>query len=326
MEILIYQSMITLENEKKLTPNELYLYAQLRKRMTYSKTVETSVEILSKKLSFLKTPKRNRKAIRDLLESLQQKGFITYMEADGVVDVAFVYFEENFDLVPLSVLDLSQSPEDFMVLAFVFRHQKYTFTKTCMLARDYAGKLLECSEATARNILEELVNKGQLVKIAGKFKEDELNRKEANQFKIPFINGTEEAPQPMKRAEKPQVTEVKEVIEPVEEEPAQKQLTEQYELELAERLKSLEKLPPKIRAVKEKSIKQELHEKYFPKQNEENVEIDYSALQNEKVAYKPRLVEEKPKFDREHLQQIQNGNTRTVPTTKTTDSTVEKVF
>jgi hypothetical protein len=190
MEILVYQSFITIGHERKLNPNELYLYVQLRRRMSIDYKVETTVDLLSKRVTFLKTPKRNRLVIRKLLDSLQQKGAITFNEEDGVVDVEVVYFEENFDMVPLKVLEIS-SPEEFMLLVWVFRHQKYKgLTK---MSFEYASRLLESSEKTAFKVIDELVNVGKLHKISGPRKEDS-QQQEPNQYYIPSLVDKEKSP------------------------------------------------------------------------------------------------------------------------------------
>lgn len=146
--------------------------------------------------------------IRQLLESLQQKGAITFNEEDGVVDVEIVYFEENFDMVPLKVLEMS-NPEEFMVLVWVYRHQKYRgLTK---MSFEYASRLLESSEKTAFTVIDELVSVGKLHKISGPRKEDS-QQQEPNQYYIPFLDTRE----PKAVIEEPTA---QEEVEPIEEQP-----------------------------------------------------------------------------------------------------------
>lgn len=164
MEILVYQSFITFEDEKQLTPDELFVYGHIRKRMSLEYRVETSIDVLSKRIEFLKTPKRNKARIRQILQSLNDKGVINFIEEDGIIDIEVIYFEENFDMIPMNVFEGS-TPEEFMVMCFIYRHQKYN--EVCSLTYEYAGKLLGISTRTAFSVIEELVNVGKLYKIQG---------------------------------------------------------------------------------------------------------------------------------------------------------------
>jgi hypothetical protein len=89
MELIIYHHLFHTENKNRLTTQELFLYAQLRKRNMSNGILETSVDILSKRVILYKKPRQNKEIIKQILESLHEKKVIKFTEENGSLTLNF---------------------------------------------------------------------------------------------------------------------------------------------------------------------------------------------------------------------------------------------
>jgi hypothetical protein len=199
MELIIYHHLFHTENKNRLTTQELFLYAQLRKRNMSNGILETSVDILSKRVILYKKPRQNKEIIKQLLESLHEKKVIKFTEENGVLDIEFYYCEEPFIKLPSQWLDLIESPEELYLVAFIMsaKHKKR------QMPFAFISEVLNVSKNTAQKVVEGLVERGLLHKKTG---EKIFNHeREANTYTLPSISH-ESYERPQETIESPQDT------------------------------------------------------------------------------------------------------------------------
>lgn len=182
MELIIYHHLFHTENKNRLTTQELFLYTQLRKRNMSNGILETSLDILSKRVILYKKPRRNKEAIKELLVNLQKKKVIKFTEDNGVLDIEFYFCEEPFIKLSSQWLDLIESPEELYLVAFIMsaKHKRRSMPFA------FIGEVLNVSTNTAQNVVKGLVERGLLHKKTG---EKIFNHeREANTYTLPSIS------------------------------------------------------------------------------------------------------------------------------------------
>ncbi|MCK6256825.1 hypothetical protein LCY76_09485 [Fictibacillus sp. KIGAM418] len=182
MELIIYHHLFHTENKNRLTTQELFLYTQLRKRNMSNGVLETSLDILSKRVILYKKPRRNKEVIKELLVNLQKKKVIKFEEENGVIDIEFYFCEEPFIKLPSQWLDLIESPEELYLVAFIMsaKHKRRSMPFA------FIGEVLNVSTNTAQNVVKGLVERGLLHKKTG---EKIFNHeREANTYTLQSIS------------------------------------------------------------------------------------------------------------------------------------------
>jgi hypothetical protein len=174
----------TEEQQYKLTPQELYLYAHLsiRKTCFYDvPSVITSVDLLSQMVVLQKKQSANKKAIRAALEALKSKGVINFEASAANSNLLEVMFIDNdvlktpgFEPVYGDLFTLAETPEQFMVLCVVQRWK--SVSGFCTTGFERWMEILECGRGKVNDLLESMQTTGKIVVSSGK------NRRSYNRY------------------------------------------------------------------------------------------------------------------------------------------------
>jgi hypothetical protein len=191
MNIILYPFNYDLTNKHQmLTANELYLLAQLRSRIMTKGALETSYDLIDFwcDRKFSATPKTNKKLIKDLLLGLQEMKLLNFEEHNKkFVKIKFINYDGGYDMVPLELLEKSETPQEFQVLVFVLHYQD--MNGHCEFSFKGLEHLTQVSDRTNENIVNALCDRGLLVKHRG----DKVigNVRKPNKYFVPNIQREE---------------------------------------------------------------------------------------------------------------------------------------
>lgn len=161
--IIIYNSMITEEDNYHLTIEELYLYALLRKKQNFEGYTETSIAFLAmtSPVAFASTKhssQRNYKTIKDLLFSLKVKGIILIKREDeqkedykpnDYLKVDYASSTSGYSKIPYSAFDKCKTMTDFYIYCAVARWDNQIFSSSY-------GRWAKILQLTDRRVVEKI--------------------------------------------------------------------------------------------------------------------------------------------------------------------------
>src|SRR5699024_9780474 len=140
-----------------LSSRELYVFSWLSMYKNLEHEVVTSLDVLNKKIPFVKTKGSNKNILERTIKSLVDKGCIEILDEDSeVYEIFILNIDKNFIFIEFSkVRELSA--DELMIYAFLRRYDKYdaydvSYTKW--------SQILRCSKKTAVKQIEEAILDG----------------------------------------------------------------------------------------------------------------------------------------------------------------------
>ncbi len=186
--VLIYQEMVCPKSPKKLPVEDVFVYAQLRKRVSAFGEFDTNLDFLDTRIKLLADKSRNKKRIMMSIDRLAKQGYILVekLDKDNFI-IKFTDLDRNkhpYDLIPMPLVNQAQTPEEFVLFCHVVRFQKHM--DVCKLSDSWLMSVLTASKNKARDVVNDLVNRGYLVKRSGKYVDEKMQ--EMNAYFIPHVD------------------------------------------------------------------------------------------------------------------------------------------
>ncbi|MDZ5712786.1 hypothetical protein [Jeotgalibacillus haloalkalitolerans] len=176
-------------NENKMSPKELFLFAQMKSRVSYFGNLDTTIDMLSCFVSFKSRKSDNKKEIKSIISNLVQKGVIVVDQQEEYLRITFPHIGGNYDLIPMEILEKAMNPHEFMLLVYIYRFDH--MNGECLLSYSRIMELLETSRGKAFDIVEELLMKGMIHKKSGERLQDS-KRQEMNKYQVAFVKAPSE--------------------------------------------------------------------------------------------------------------------------------------
>lgn len=182
-----------LEDEKRITPEELYLYFKLTERkLAISDQTFTSVNLLSQEITYLTREDRNKNKINKLLNNLNTKNFISY-QLDQVtnsslliINFPYLNVDNNFVIIYFDEYYKFNSPEELFIYVYIKKWGKLGARKSY----DEWSMLLNKSQTTAKTLLYNLNTNNIINIITGTYYVNEIgqNLQSKNKYFISIDN------------------------------------------------------------------------------------------------------------------------------------------
>jgi len=155
-----------------LSSRELYVFSWLSMYKNLEHEVVTSLDVLNKKIPFVKTKGSNKNILERTIKSLVDKGCIEILDEDSeVYEILILNIDKNFIFIEFSkVRELSA--DELMIYAFLRRYDKYdaydvSYTKW--------SQILRCSKKTAVKQIEEAILDGIIDKKVNNYTNSKMN-------------------------------------------------------------------------------------------------------------------------------------------------------
>lgn len=171
--------------EELFTTRELYLYSFLETRTNIRGLVETSLSLINRKIKFVKTEYRNKKIIKETLESLQDKIAINIVEEDGeIYDIEMFEIEDNFTFVEYSKVEELRE-EELFIYTIVKRFEDYG---EYSLSYSRWSELLQCSKSHAINTVNKAVENKVIYKKVNNYTDKTINNQKIQETSTYSLN------------------------------------------------------------------------------------------------------------------------------------------
>lgn len=210
---MIYNDLITEDEDKHLSIEELYLYGLLRKKETLEGFSETSISFLGQtsKIPFASDTQRTNKKVKGLLLTLKSKGCINISDADGTVledfkpsdfiKVTFPILEGGFSQIPVVNFNSYNSMSDFYIYCGVVRWKN---SGKGYFNSSYGrwAKILQLSERHAVDLVKNAVDNKIIYKNIGDYVDSESGgqkQQKLNQYSTTPFNNNEKSVQTKKQ-------------------------------------------------------------------------------------------------------------------------------
>jgi len=188
----------TIGEENKLNEKELFLFVYLWMQRNYEGETNTTYEIMMDKikLSNDKDKSRIKKAYKDTIKSLQDKGYINVEDRKKYLIVTFNEPNDNFTKIEFDEFKRFENPLDLYIYACVKRWQNGYAQYSYSVWAD----LLERSQSRTKVIIKEAVEKGIIYKLEGAYTNTNVEgrnqkKQETNTYSVkPFKSNKQEQP------------------------------------------------------------------------------------------------------------------------------------
>ena len=202
--VLIYKSFVDerKNNKYKLNIQELYLWATLKRLMSYNYDTCTNINFIDQYTRqcgsyFYKKATKSRTSIRKCLESLKNKELIQYNDLpednNELFKITFAMLDDEFEYVPFTIFDSISTMEHLYIYFSVL---KWEGTKEGVFycSNSYWAQILGRSENTARKYLKECEEKGLIYRVIGDYiyEESNMGRKKQEIYKYKTTPFSEE--------------------------------------------------------------------------------------------------------------------------------------
>lgn len=189
---------ITVGAENKLNEKELFLFVYLWTERNYKGETKTTYDMLMDgiKLSNDKDKSRIKKAYKDTIKSLQDKGYINVDDKKKYLLITFNEPTDNFTKIEFDEFKRFKEPLDLYIYACVKRWQNGYAQYSYSVWAD----LLERTGRRAKDIIKEAVDKGVIYKQEGTYTETSVDgrkqkKQETNTYSVkPFKLNEQEQP------------------------------------------------------------------------------------------------------------------------------------
>lgn len=171
--------------EELFTTRELYLYSFLETRTNIRGLVETSLSLINRKIKFVKTEYRNKKIIKETLESLRDKIAINIIEEDGeIYDIEMFEIEDNFTFVEYSKVEELRE-EELFIYTIVKRFEDFGEYN---LSYSKWSELLRCSKSHAVNTINKAVENKVIYKKVNNYTDKTINNQKIQETSTYSLN------------------------------------------------------------------------------------------------------------------------------------------
>lgn len=172
------------DNDGKLSPNDLFLYAYLYSGRTYFyDTTKTNLALIESEVRFVKKDQDNRRYVLTSMESLIKKEIIAVncsdLKKSKHLIVSFKKIEKGYEKIPISFFAATTDPEEFMLLCYVQKiKRKITF-------EEFAN-VLGCSVSHTKSLVQKMEHRGVLNVNHGRYYVNDQGeyRRDKNEYKV----------------------------------------------------------------------------------------------------------------------------------------------
>jgi len=193
LHIKIYNSMIDDKSDIKLTPSELYIYALLCINATSDddRMMPTSVDMINymSPFRFATKDNNNKNHIKKALTELMRKDYLLIVDdgiqIDDIKNNTFLTLEINHEALDNKYEPLYYNEFRFLsnpdeVFIYIISKRFTAFSEGFKASYNRWGRLLNVSDKTASNKLNDAEKNGVIEVIRGKY--EEINRQEINLY------------------------------------------------------------------------------------------------------------------------------------------------